>query len=230
MAGPVLQPKTVTMIPCFVITRDRVTYLKTCLASLMTCPELDIHIVDHGSTWPPMVEYLDWPPVLVHRRPAHPPRDLWTWDGLPDVVEDQPYLVTDPDVVLDCPTDWLTQLQIELADHPEAAKVGLGLRIDDLPDTALAAKVIDWERGFWGASASLANRRGFRAPVDTTLALYSPLTTRPGFMVGPAVRLNSPYLLRHLPWYEVDESEELAYYRAHALPGTSHWAHGGWPT
>jgi hypothetical protein len=58
------------------------------------------------------------------------------------------------------------------------------------------------------------------------LALYPSLSVAPDFSLGPAARLDAPYLMRHLPWYETAETdtEELAYYRAHALPGASHWA------
>jgi hypothetical protein len=43
------------------------------------------------------------------------------------------------------------------------------------------------------------------------------------------VRLDAPYLLRHLPWYGELDAEEAAHYREHALPGATHWSvTGGW--
>ena len=230
------------MTPCIVITRDRVTCLTHCLASLQHAAGnqhaarlLDVHIVDHGSTWPPMLDYLNQLErrgIPVHRRGDHPPRDLWTWDGLAGVVGDEPYLVTDPDIVLDCPPDWLGTMTMLLLGRScgQFVKVGLGLRTDDLPSTVFATKIRQWESSLTTTPfEGHPDNRYQRAPVDTTLALYPPLPVHPEFKLGPAARLSAPYLIRHLPWYEAGEpGEELDYYREHLIPGSSHWAHGGW--
>lgn len=217
--------------PCIIIARDRLSLLRRCLASLLEYRDrLEIHIVDHGSTWPAMCTFLeDFPGVPVHRRGSLPPRALWEWDGLAGIVADRPYLVTDPDIVLDpaCPKDWLDRLHYELNHFDVIKKVGLGLRIDDLPDTPLGRSACAWECGFWQERSSL---RSWVAPVDTTLALHRPLSQVPTFALVPAIRLDAPYLIRHLPWYGDDYPEESAYYREHLIPGSSHWAHGGWPT
>ncbi len=220
------------MIPVVVIVRDRVTVLQQCLASLQqqmpqwpgdVGTDLDIHLVDHGSTWEPMLDWLHDVPYPVHWCGDRPPRALWDWDGLPQIVKDSRYVVTDPDVVLDCPDDWLCRMGDQLAD--DVVKVGLGLRLDDLPDTAVATKAAVWEAPFWHTPR---NTWTFRAPVDTTLALYHPLTVQPGFRLFPAARMAAPYLARHLPWYATADTAEDAHYRAHVRPGASHWAHGGW--
>lgn len=214
--------------PCIVITRDRVSYTRLCVASLEPfCDQLEIRLVDHGSTWPPMLDYLDESPYLVHRRGNLPPRALWDWPGLGDLVGDRPYLVTDPDVVLDadCPDDWLNQLTREL-NLGDVVKAGLGLRIDDLPATSMAADVCRWETAFWHERTPTGV--AFRAPVDTTLALYQPLPRYPTFTLHPGARLDAPYLARHLPWYGDLDAAEAAHYRKRALPGASHWTNGGW--
>lgn len=222
------------MIACIVITRDRVTCTRECIASLEHYPELDIHIVDHGSYWGPMLDYLDSSPHPVHRQGDHPPRYLWVSDKLADIVgRHARYLVTDPDIVLDAPDDWLEMLHREL-DQGDIVKVGLGLRLDDLPDTELAAKVRLWEAAFW--QQRRPSGAAWSAPVDTTLALYPPLAGQPDFRLAPAARLDAPYLVRHIPWYdnnpslpcEATPSDEAAYYRDRALPGSTHWANGGW--
>lgn len=219
--------------PCFVITRDRASYTALCIASLERCPDLEIHIVDHGSTWPAMVSYLDGVRHAVHYRGDETPRSLWQWQGFRHIIGGlgtREYLVTDPDVVLDegCPGDWLVRLREEM--HAEApyggVKIGMGLRLDDLPDTELAGKVRAWEGAFW--QAPTASGRAWRAPVDTTLALYQGLAVAPDFSLGPAARLDAPYLVRHLPWYGDLDVAETEHYRARALPGTSHWINGGW--
>ncbi len=222
------------MTPVVVIVRDRVTVLQQCLQALEASSYgLDIHLVDHGSTWPPMLDWLHVAPYPVHWCGDQPPRALWDWDGLPGIVKDSRYVVTDPDVVLDCPDDWLCRMADELAADANGyvVKVGLGLRVDDLPDTPLARRVVAWETPFWRERTPTGC--GFRAPVDTTLALYQPLTVEPRFQLHPAARMAAPYLVRHLPWYDDPATRESgraedAYYRAHVRPGASHWAHGGW--
>ncbi len=213
--------------PCIIIMRDRISHLRLCIASLEESgAELDIHIVDHGTTWEEALPFLNGSRYPVHFRGDQPPRSLWEWTGLAEIVGDRPYLVTDPDVILDpdCPDDWLSQLADHLT-HGALVKAGLGLRLDDLPPTPLAAKAREWEQYFW---AERAPEQAWRAPVDTTLALYPPLSRQSGFALSPAVRLDAPYLLRHLPWYGDLDPGETDYYRAHALPGTSHWINGGW--
>ncbi len=219
------------MIPCIVITRDRVSYTRQCIESLKRF-NLEIHIVDHGSTYGPMVDYLRdidgtfCPYIPVHYAGSHAPRDLWTWPALREIVGDSPYLVTDCDIILDpeCPDDWLGELFDHL-DFSGFSKVGLGIRVNDLPNTRLGIAAQTWEASFW---MSPYGARAYRAPVDTTLALYPPLSHKPEFSIAPAVRLAAPYLIKHLPWYGDLDPEEAIYYKAHCLPGASHWVNGGW--
>lgn len=219
--------------PCIIITRDRVSYLKACLASLERFMyqgigvgyELDVHIVDHGSAYEPMLDYLNSSPFPVWRRGDQLPRDLWTWDGLRRIVGDgRRYLVTDPDVVVDddCPGDWLCRMTDETSFNP-MVKIGFGIRVDDLPDTQLGREARAWEAGFW--LSRTRSGKAWNAPVDTTLALYPPLSVVADFHLGPAVRLDAPYLIRHLPWYGVLDENEHGYYRSRLLPGSSHWSH-----
>lgn len=215
--------------PCLVITYDRVTYTRACVASLERfSDQLDIHLVDHGSTWTPMLEYLAASPHPVHWFVRRSPHALWDDDGgLREIVGTaNRYLVTDPDVVLDdaCPPDWLDRM-LEAFEGQWVVKVGLGLRIDDLPDSFMTSKVRAWENAFWQDRVS---PMAFRAPVDTTLAIYPPWGIAPRFNLGPAIRLDEPYLLRHLPWYEQGKprmmpADEMKHYRRWAVRGSSHW-------
>lgn len=217
--------------PCIVIARDRVSLARRCVASLEErgAGLLDIHIVDHGSTWKPMLSWLETTPYQVHLRGDRSPRELWSWDGLVAIVGDGPYLVTDPDVIFDdaCPADWLDALSAELAEPmDDVVKVGMSLRVDDLPGTPMGDAAREWEAPFWRVRSS--SGFAWRAPVDTTLALYRPLRAIYTYAIAPASRLDAPYRIRHLPWYAwwsdgSGESDEDEYYRAHARPGATHW-------
>lgn len=214
--------------PCFIITRDRVSYTRPCIESLSKYPDLDIHIVDHGSTYGPMLDYLDTLSYPIHWRGNCAPHSLWRWQKLEEIVKDSTYVVTDPDVVIDdsCPDDWLLRLQFQLERWLRPRKAGLGIRLDDLPRNELGMAVRGWEERFWDIPGG--DGVSFKAPVDTTLALYQPLSLYPDFNLFPAVRLAPPYLIRHLPWYDDLQDDESAYYRERILPGTSHWINGGW--
>lgn len=211
------------MIPCIVITRDRVSCTRLCVESLEQNPNLDIYLVDHNSTWPPMLEYLETSPHHVFYAEDKTAQSLWDWPTLAKIVGNEPYLVTDPDIVLDpsCPDDWLCRMSDELWSGGWA-KVGLGLRLDDLPDTEIASRARIWEAAFWMTLSRTGN--AYQAPVDTTLALYPPLAQRPMFSLVEAARMAPPYLIRHLPWYREFDKAEMAHYRSRLLPGSTFWS------
>lgn len=203
------------MIVALVIMRDRVTYAKQCVEAL-THAGLDVHIVDHGTTWEPALEWLSNCGLPVHRRGDQHPRSLWEWELLEPIVGDNRYIVTDCDVLPTCPPNWLEMMGMMLDVFPNRVKVGLGLLLDDLPaHYEYREQVHQWEAAY----------QNFFSDVDTTLAMYRPLGDQPEFALGPSIRMGLPYVARHLPWYEdsANESEELRYYREHALLGASHW-------
>jgi hypothetical protein len=210
--------------PAIIIFRDRVTYARRCAESLAAAG-LDVHVVDHESTWPPAVEWLERCPFPVHRLPNGHPRTLWKWPGLRRVVGRCRYVVTDPDVVPDegAPADFVARLDELLDRYAGRAKAALGLRVDDLPDHyAEAERVRAWESRFWSVELEPGV---FDARTDTTLALYPALSERPAFALGPALRTGPPLTARHLPWYEdsARADAELEHYRRHAAVGASHW-------
>jgi len=213
-------------VKAIIITRDRVTCARLCLAALLEA-RLDVVIADHGSTWPPMVEWLSGVErstgVPVHYRGDQPPRSIWE-DGFVHALvgSSARFLVTDPNVVPDpsCPPDWPAALCAALDEYPAYIKAGLSLRIDNLPSCFRQFREMqtyeqrNWQHPIGGGL--------YDALIDTTLAVYR--DARP-FDYGPALRTAPPYQARHLPWY-VDSnhpSEESRYYRAHALADVTHW-------
>lgn len=217
----------------FVICRDRVTYARQCVDALRRVG-LDVIVVDHGSTWHPMVDWLyalGYGRIQVwHDQNTHP-RDLWRADGpIAEYVEPgERFIVTDCDVIPDpdCPADWVDRLADILDRYPAIRKAGLGLRTDDIPaHHAHRDMVRTWEAQYQavedgGRLGPMATDGGaVIADIDTTLAMYRRYET---FTLGPAVRLRPPYVARHLPWYEdtLNLDEEHEYYRANAVHG--HW-------
>lgn len=251
-------------LPAIVITRDRVRYARRCVAALRTAG-LEVHVADRGSTYPEMTaQLLLWQSVgviRVHRLGDGHPRGLWEWDGLPGIVGDRRYVVTDCDVVPDasCPVDWVGWLDTLLDLHPDRVKVGLGLKLTDVPDGYEHAEAVRaWESQWWERRLSYEGIEGsddeatavYDADVDTTLALYRALgddnaiggrltletefsvsrwSSPEGFTTGRSLRTGSPYLARHLPWYEVGPhvADDEVWYRRHLPPLVSHWSDPG---
>lgn len=212
----------------FVIFRDRVTYARYCLKALMDA-QLEVVIVDHGSTWPAALSLLrSWEArgITVLRRGGGHPRGLWGWEPFNVARGSERYIVTDPDVVpaLDCPPDWPQHLGSLLDKYPDRTKAGLGLRIDNLPDHySRKQQVVGHETQFWQYPLGDG---AYRADIDTTLALYREGS---GFDLDGALRTGPPYIGEHLAWYEDLENptDEQRWYYDHAERGLSHWAPRG---
>lgn len=211
----------------FVIFRDRLSYLGQCIAALQTA-NLEVHVVDHDSTYPPALNWLYDADVRVHRLVNQHPQDLWKWTGLHRLVGDtEPYIVTDCDVIPTAPYDWVTELKMLLELNPDRNKVGMSLRLD-LPDHYQhRQKVLEWERQHWGhpLGTGPGGEPLYGAAVDTTLAMYQPLSKYPTFALGPAMRTGHPYVAQHLSWYEdsSNPSDEQVWYEKHMNRDYSHW-------
>jgi hypothetical protein len=178
-----------------------------------------IIVVDNGSTYPPL---LDWYATL-----AHPVVRLgnvghtapWT----PEVrakVKTQFYVVTDPDLDLSgTPRDCLAYLQRCLVRYPVAKKMGLGLRIDDVPPgSPYYRHVNSVEKRYWELPLYAGGVRP--APVDTTFAIYHKrLFDQYGVCGG---RTDHPYTARHLPWSVVERDAEFQYYVDRASRSSSY--------
>jgi hypothetical protein len=172
-----------------------------------------ITIMDNDSSYPPLLEWYGQLPewIRVDRNPNQGP---WAfWDRAPYPQNGNPYIVTDSDVVptSTCPGDLVDKLVGTLQEFRWAAKVGPGIRIDDLPETPWREDILRYEKRYW---RDRLRSDCFSGAIDTTFAVY-----RKGFggtAMGSAIRLDHPYVVEHLPWYVWPPSEEERYYRQHA--------------
>lgn len=214
-------------IPIIINAKDR----KSCLESLINRLDKDglmgqVTVMDTGSTYPPMLEFLSGLSCSVIRfQPSGNPAyalwefgatQAWKWTG------EGWFVYTDCDVVPDCPEGWMDAFFEALKCHSSFTKLGFGLRIDDLPDHyALKKRVLEWESQFW---RDRLNSAWYVAPIDTTLALYRP--GAPAYSVG--LRSAPPYVARHLPWYydSANPTEEWLYYLKHMDQRVGHWSGG----
>lgn len=228
-------PTPVPKIPIFIIVRDRITSLRRLVERLEDAGQERIILIDNSSSYPPLLEYLSSCRHKVVRTGRNDgPSSPWT----SRLVRDVPgrFVVTDPDLypAEDCPRDFMAALNDCLTSLAPSGvvKVGMGLRIDDLPSNPVADSVRKWEAKFWSDPIGSGSRgeTWYRAPVDTTFALYLP-HQRYDAGCASAARLGDPYLLRCDPWYEDPAalSEEERYYVTHASP-SSNWATAVRPT
>ncbi len=212
-------------IPVFVVNRNRLGALRRLVDWLCAAGTRRVVIMDNASDYPPLLQYYEQLPegVKVMRLAQnHGPYVLWE-QGVHAVL-DTPYVVTDSDVVPAdfCPNDLIAVLLDRLRRWPDAKKVGMALRIDDLPDCYGEVDTVrKWESQFWEHPIAPG---AFAAPIDTTFALYP---ARGEFSNEPCnVRLGHPYIAVHTPWY-VDENAldaEERYYREHTSATFSNWS------
>jgi hypothetical protein len=121
----------------------------------------------------------------------------------------------------ECPSNFLDTLQSKMIEDKSIMKIGLSLRISDLPDHfAQKLDVVNWESQFWQKPT---DDGFFIANVDTTFALYRP------FMTGGAsrqkiLRARPPLEAYHLPWYNNSKklSDEEIFYIKNS-ESTTHW-------
>lgn len=209
--------------PIIIVVRDRLSALKQLLQWLEGVGQYNIWLCDNASTYPALLDFLSATPYNVVRNTRNlGHRAPWLSGLAAELGHDQPFIVSDPDVVPTngCPHDVLTLFEHALQRHPEFDKVGFSLKIDDLPDHyANKAEVIAWETQFWTDKFS---PRFYRAPIDTTFAMYRPGL---GQQNGKALRSAPPYEARHLPWYQNSASptEEDRYYAEHADSLITNW-------
>lgn len=195
----------------FVISYNRLTWLKNLCDNLadLGC---EVIIVDNGSTYKPLIIWFENNcPYKVHFLDnSYGHKSPWQ-SGIIDQYNEDYYIVTDHDLdISQTPKNFLDVLMDGLLTH-DVIKCGLGLKLSDLPKNNFTKQVIDYEQRFWETQKTGIY---YYSDIDTTLAMYSAegLKTIPNFYC--ALRVEEPYVARHLPWYNEQGkiSEEEQYY------------------
>lgn len=214
-------------IPVYVISFNRLSYLESLVNWMEKAGCQNIHIIDNASTYPPLLDYLSKTPHTVHRMEKNYGHTvLFDAPEFKDVVDNQYFVLSDPDIlpVEECPADFMRFLSGVLERFPKATKAGFGLKLDDLPDHyALKETVIKWESAFYEKAIKGTEPALYKAPIDTTFALYRPRKEwKKGF--AEAIRTGAPYTARHLPWYKDlnNLTEEDRFYNA-LDTGSGNW-------
>ncbi len=209
-------------MPVFIICRDRVEPLKKLVAWIEEEGLKNIIFIDNDSTYKPLLDYLNSTPykvIWLRKNIGH--SSPWSEYIVNTYAQDQPYIVSDPDVIPAEKSHGAIKHFIDLLNkYPKYVKVGFGLKIDDLPDHyELKDAVIAWESQFWEDKLS---KDVYKAELDTTFALYRQNTPQ---TLGPALRTGGKFVARHEPWYinSKNISKEMSYYRSHANTDIGTW-------
>ncbi|TWR25376.1 glycosyltransferase [Mucilaginibacter achroorhodeus] len=205
-------PKT---IPIIIINYNQLHTVEMLINSLTIRGYYNIHILDNNSDYEPLLAFYRTTNANVIRlNYNYGHMALWRISTVNKKFSEGYYAVTDADIVPDenCPDDFMSKFIDILDQHPGVTKAGFGLRIDDIPEHyQLKQKVIDWERKYWTTEISPGL---YDADIDTTFALYRPYNNliHRNFLSG--IRTASPYLARHLSWYQCTDTltnEQLHY-------------------
>lgn len=217
--------KNATEIPIIINNFNRKTTLLQLIDSLEKRGYTNIYIIDNASSYPPLLEYYKTSPYeVIHLGGNLGFKALWKSKYTRERFCSDYYIYTDSDVRLDggCPDDIIERMFSLLSkDYPYAFKIGPSIRIDNIPDCyAPKNEVIAWESKYY---ESMGADSLYRAPIDTTFALYRPrigLSRRPSL---ETYRMASPYQIEHLPWYSDSENlaEEEQYYISQCRNSTS---------
>ncbi len=159
------------MIDLFIISYNRLSFLKQQIDFFSKNPVLKIHIVDNCSTYAPLLEYLSKSLHIVYVMPDNAGHQVIWKNNLSQVIcPNKPYMVTDNDVIPEDPNFHELLLQ-GLKKFPDINKIGLGLRTDDIPDhNPLRDQIIHHENEVLKRE-DVYDARFIKMPVDTTLAI-----------------------------------------------------------
>lgn len=210
-------------VPIIINNRNRLTFLKKMLEVLNDKGYKNIFIIDNDSNYLPLLEYYETIPYKVFRLKDNVGFLAFWKTGIYKEFQANYFVYSDSDVVPteNCPSDFLQLFLDRMRKDEKLMKVGLGLKIDDLPDHFKNKKdVISWESQY---SKISIDEQFYLSNVDTTFALYRP------FMSGGASRLKmyrskAPIEAYHMPWYNnsTELSEEEIFYINNAKTST-HW-------
>lgn len=213
-------------IPVFIISFNRLTYLKNCIKWLEHYGFKNIQIIDNKSTYQPLLDYygeIDYQVLYMDKNYGH--KVLWNSGKFDDIVDNNFYILTDPDVepVSECPKDFLF-IMLKYLKKYHVRKVGPSLKIDDLPEKSkIRNDVIKWESRMYNDKLLFSN--AYLQMIDTTFALYAPNQLVKNLYRLDAIRIGYPIQFRHLPWYHADDDfsdEDILYFNS-KREDVAHW-------
>lgn len=197
-------------IPIVILNRDRLEPLKLLIKSLQVRNYNNIIIIDNQTTFEPTLNWYKESNINVFYNNIHETLyDNGTFYRLAfeikyqkfvDIVKDY-YIFTDSDVIPfeEIPENFIDDM-VRICSKYNLHKVGLGLKIDDLPiNDVIAQKAYEIEKPYWDSRVDDQEFELYHAPIDTTFAVYSP--NSPALWGDNCYRMGGKYIAKHAPWY-----------------------------
>jgi FkbM family methyltransferase len=220
-----LQAAVPVIIPSF----NNPTYLGNMVRQLQKYRFGNIIIVDNGSTFPPMREYLEairQEVQVIALKDNKGPRHIFLAEENLALLP-QFFCVTDPDLEFNAalPSDFVARLAA-LTEKHRVGKAGLSLGIADrekMRQTSFQIgdrdwKIWEWEAQFWQDKIDELDGKHpvYKASIDTTFAVYNKeYFSAETYLEG--LRVAGDYTCKHLPWYDdigIPEAEARFYANA----------------
>ena len=215
-------------VPVFIISFNRLSYVKQIIEWLEKYNFKNINIIDNNSSFTPLLEYLKGLKYKVHYMDKNYGHDvLWSSGKFDSIIKKSFYIVSDPDIAENnnLRPDFIKEFYRLLGEYPNVVKVGFALEKDDLPETETNAIVKKWEKQFWEKKLD-DDLEIYNASIDTTFALYRPgklKVNTPLFF--KAIRVAGDFTAKHLPWYaENNFTEEDHYYHIYSNSKSATWS------
>jgi hypothetical protein len=190
-------------IPIIINNFNKLDSLKKLLHGLQSRGYYNIIVLDNKSTFPPLLDFYSKSDIeVIFLNENYGFRALWQ-SGIYERFKKNYFVYTDPDleIINECPKNFLSHFKTQLTKNKLCSKVGFSLKIDDLPDASpFKEEVLIWETKYY--SKPTVDKLFFRAPIDTTFALYKPYSFK--HIRSPHAKIFRsafPYQIRHLPWY-----------------------------
>lgn len=195
--------------PIVILNKDRLGPLKLLVESLHKRGYYNIIIIDNQTTYRPTLDWYKESGVNVFYNDIDATKyDTGTFYRLAfeinhpvfsEIVKDY-YVFTDSDVVPEdyVPEDFIDQM-INVCREFQTHKVGIGLKIDDLPNSDFCQHVISNELPMWSKKIEHNLYDLYHAAVDTTFAVYAPNTVP--LLSHDCMRIGGKFIAKHLPWY-----------------------------
>lgn len=199
------------MIPIIINNFNRLTTTKKLADDLLKLGYTDIHILDNNSTYPPLLDWYKECPYKVELLGVNHGQLAIYNSGYINNFEGW-VAYSDSDIELNqlIPRGFIEKMT-EIAEKYNILKVGLALRIDDLPTTRYGLYIKGQEAKYWYQEVACGI---YEAHIDTT---FSVIKVGQPFQYE-ALRLAENYTARHIPWYlDYDNlTEEELYYIEHS--------------
>lgn len=195
--------------PIIILNKDRLEPLKKLVESLKVRNYNNITIIDNESTYEKLLNwYKESGLDVFYNNIPETKYDTGTLYRLAFEIKHEKfvkllsshYVFTDSDVVPidECPEDFIESL-IDIRERHNCHKVGLGLKIDDLPENDFSKGIIKNENFFWLDRIQDDKYEIYKAGVDTTFAIYAPNSLP--LLNHNVIRSGGKLIARHIPWY-----------------------------